>query len=47
MKNDELDPADYLNDIRDGITKALHFIDGYTFEEFTRDDKTIFAVIRA
>ena len=39
--------ADYLEDILDAMAKISHFIEGITFEEFTDDDKTTFAVIRA
>jgi len=38
--------ADYLEDILDAIRKVAQFIQGMTFEEFAKDDKTVFAVIR-
>lgn len=38
---------DYINDIRDAIEKASSFVSGMTFEQFSEDDKTVFAVIRA
>ena len=38
---------DYLNDIRDAIEKATSFVTGMTLEQFSADDKTVFAVIRA
>lgn len=38
--------ADYLADILDAIRKVAQFIQGMTFEEFTKDDKTVFAVTR-
>ncbi|MHA1580745.1 MAG: hypothetical protein ACTSUQ_14115 [Candidatus Freyarchaeota archaeon] len=34
-------------DFIDAMNKSLKFVKGMSFEEFTRDDKTIFAVIRA
>src|SRR5438105_1811404 len=37
---------DYLADMLDAIRKVGQFIQGITFEEFTRDDKTVFAVTR-
>ena len=37
---------DYLADILDAIRKVMQFIQGMAFEEFTKDDKTVFAVIR-
>lgn len=39
--------TDYLNDILDAIKKAESFIDSITVEEFKKDDKTIFATVRA
>lgn len=36
----------YLHDIKEAIEKIESFIEGYTFEEFTNDHKTIDAVIR-
>ncbi len=38
---------DFLEDISEGIAKVEKFIHGATFEQFAKDDKTIFAVIRA
>lgn len=38
---------DFVEDIINAIDKALRFIEGLSYEEFTEDDKTIFAVIRA
>jgi len=38
---------DYLKDILDAMEKAQQFVKSMTFEEFAKDDKTIFAVIRA
>lgn len=37
---------DYLNDILESIEKISGFIDQMTYQEFSRDDKTQFAVIR-
>lgn len=37
---------DYLADILDAIRKVIQFIQGTTLEEFKKDDKTVFAVIR-
>lgn len=39
--------ADYIQDILDAIEKAEQFTNGMNFEGFARDDKTIFAVVRA
>lgn len=39
--------GDFIEDIIDAMNKALKFIEGISYEEFARDDKTIFAVIRA
>ena len=38
---------DYLQDIVDAIAKCMNFVEGMSFEEFAKDDKTIFAVLRA
>lgn len=38
--------ADYLEDILDAITKVTKFIEGMSFDEFSSDDKTVYAVIR-
>ena len=38
---------DYLEDILDAIEKATEFIQGMTYEQFSQDAKTTFAVIRA
>ncbi len=38
---------DYLQDILDAMEKAQQFIKNLSFEEFTMDDKTVFAVVRA
>ncbi|MCD5409538.1 MAG: DUF86 domain-containing protein [Methanocellales archaeon] len=39
--------GDFIEDIIDAMTKATKFVEGVSYEEFTKDDKTIFAVIRA
>ena len=39
--------GDYLEDILDALIKVKQFIAGMTFEQFQKDDKTTFAVIRA
>lgn len=38
---------DYVQDILDAINKIEEFIFGMTFEQFNRDEKTVFATIRA
>ncbi len=38
---------DYLQDILDAVTKAHQFVAGMDYEQFAKDDKTVFAVIRA
>jgi len=38
---------DYLQDIFESLEKAEEFIQGLEFEEFKKDEKTIFATIRA
>ena len=45
MKNGNL-AQDYLFDILDAMEKAESFIDGMTFQEFSEDSKSAFAVIR-
>jgi uncharacterized protein with HEPN domain len=47
MKVEERDPIDFLMDILDSIEKIENFVEGYDFEEFSRDAKTIYAVVRA
>ncbi len=41
------DIKDYLEDIQDAIAKIEEFTSGMDFDEFSRDKKTVFAVIRA
>jgi uncharacterized protein with HEPN domain len=38
---------DYQDDIINAITKAEQFIGRMSFEDFEKDEKTIFAVVRA
>jgi uncharacterized protein with HEPN domain len=38
---------DYVEDIMSSISKIEQFVEGMTFEDFSEDDKTVFAVIRA
>lgn len=38
--------VDYLSDILEAAGKVTDFVAGMTAEEFAKDDKTIFAVIR-
>lgn len=41
------DFLDYLRDILDAMEKAEDFTRKMNFEEFARDSKTLFAVVRA
>lgn len=45
MKNREY--GDYVEDILDSINAIEEFVKGMNFEDFTKDKKTIFAVVRA
>jgi uncharacterized protein with HEPN domain len=45
MKN-QRDYTDYLNDIYESINKGIAFIEGMSFEDFSKDEKTQFAMIR-
>lgn len=47
MKPEERDFLDYLADILDAMEKVGRFTQGITFEEFSADDRTNFAVVRA
>jgi len=38
---------DYVDDIIDAMSKATEFLGDVRFDEFAKDNKTIFAVIRA
>ncbi len=46
MKHDR-EYSDYLEDILDAIQKVADFVGEMSFEQFSRDDKTVFAVVRA
>jgi len=39
--------GDFIEDIANAMNKALKFVEDVSYEEFAKDDKTIFAVIRA
>jgi len=39
--------GDFIEDIINAMNKALKFVEGMSYEEFAKDDKTVFAVIRA
>jgi uncharacterized protein with HEPN domain len=39
--------GDFIADIVDAMDKALKFTEGMSYEEFVRDEKTLFAVVRA
>jgi len=41
------DVADFVADILSAATKAASFTAGMTFDEFAKDEKTAFAVVRA
>jgi len=47
MKIEERNPVDFLMDILDSIEKIENFVEGFDFEKFTKDPKTIYAVVRA
>jgi len=38
---------DYLRDMLDNAEKALSFVDGMDYDAFEKDDKAVYAVIRA
>lgn len=38
--------TDSIKDIADMITKIESFTEGYTYDKFVKDEKTVFAVIR-
>lgn len=40
------DFLDYLNDIYDSINKGISFINEMSYEDFSKDEKTQFALIR-
>ncbi|RLI79786.1 DUF86 domain-containing protein [Archaeoglobales archaeon] len=39
--------GDFIEDIVNAMNKALKFVEGMSYEEFAKDDKTVFAVVRA
>jgi len=39
--------GDYIEDIISAMGKAIDFVKKISYEEFIRDDKTVFAVVRA
>lgn len=45
MKN-KRDYIDYLTDIHDTISKGIAFINALSYEDFSKDEKTQFALIR-
>ncbi len=45
MKN-QRNFLDYLNDILDSINKGISFINEMSYEDFSKDEKTRFALIR-
>jgi uncharacterized protein with HEPN domain len=45
MKN-QMYYLDYLDDIYESINKGISFIEGMSFEDFSKDEKTQFALIR-
>ena len=45
--NQSRDYIDYLEDIFEAAEKAEQFVDEMTHEEFSQDDKTKYAVVRA
>lgn len=45
MKN-QRDYLVYLNDIYDSVNKGIAFINEMTYEDFSKDEKTQFALIR-
>ena len=38
---------DYLSDMLENAEKALSFVDGMDYEDFSNDDKAMYSVIRA
>ena len=41
------EPFDYLQDVLDAMRKAQEFVEGMDYSAFVRDDKTVFATVRA
>lgn len=46
MKKEKRDYAMYLEDIQTAMSRIAEYIDGYDFERFKKDYKTVDAVIR-
>lgn len=38
---------DYIRDMLENAEKAMQFVEGMNFDEFSKDDKTHYAVVRA
>lgn len=38
---------DYIQDMLDNSQRAIHFVDGMNYDSFFKDEKTVYAVIRA
>ena len=45
--SEKRDITDFLQDAIDAMEKAEQFISDISFEDFRKDEKTVFAVIRA
>lgn len=43
----KIEYKDYVADIADSISKIEKFVGNFSFEEFEKDEKTIYAVVRA
>ncbi|MEJ5172226.1 MAG: DUF86 domain-containing protein [Hydrogenothermaceae bacterium] len=39
--------VDYIEDIIEAMEKAMEFVENMEYEDFIKDDKTVYAVIRA
>ncbi len=39
--------VDYVRDMLESAEKAIKFVEGMVFEQFTTDEKTVYAVVRA
>ena len=47
MKKSKRESIDYIKDIADAITKIEQFTQRMDYHAFAKDEKTVFAVIRA
>jgi uncharacterized protein with HEPN domain len=47
MKVEGRNSVDFLMDVLDSIEKIENFVEGFDFDKFSRDPKTIYAVVRA